>query len=831
MKNRGMHLLALFSVVLVFSLIFPASAGGASATMTLPEDCSIVHPIFDTSSSTPTMALSTPAGNITPMVAAGYYHTVGLKSDGTVVAVGNNEYGQCNVGGWANITQVAAGHYHTVGLKSDGTVVAAGDNSYGQCNVGGWANITQVAAGYYHTVGLKSDGTVVAIGDNEHEQCNVGSWTDIVQVTAGGGHTVALKSWGTVVTVGDNSYGQGNVGDWRDITQVAAGRYHTVGLKFDGTVVATATDVSGWRDITQVAAGHGHTVGLKSDGTVVAVGVANDYGQCDVGGWRDIVQVAAGGYHTVGVEANGSAVAVGRNSDHKQCEISGWTDITQVTAGWQHTVGLEDDGIVVAVGYNYYGQCNVSNWTDITQVAAGWYHTVGLEDDGTVVAVGENLWGQCNVGNWTDITQVAAGDYHTVGLKSDGTVIAIGDNTYGQCNVGGWTDIIQVAAGHYHTVGLKSDGTVVATAYNVGYWTDIIQVAAGGAHTVGLESDGTVVAAGDNSYGQRDVGGWTDITQIAAGEYHTVGLKSDGTVVTAGPGTLFAAWNLALALPPPQRALTISSTRGGSVSNPGTGTFDYDRWTVVALSAEPEEGYHFVNWTGDVNTIGNVTAAATNITMDGDYSITANFVSVEPGDAGIVAGDWIKLAYNVTGVPAGQPYVEWVKFEFLSVNGTTADVRRTGHMSDGTEQSSSGSIDVVSGSEVPWLAGIAIPANWTTGDSVYIVGYGNLAIEGEAIRTYAGENRTVVYAGFSQDETRVTYYWDKLTGVLVELSSTSPGISGTAKATETNMWGAAVVGMPWWPWIIVGVAAVGVAVFFMRRRGRGPAATQEETVD
>jgi alpha-tubulin suppressor-like RCC1 family protein len=60
------------------------------------------------------------------------------KSDGTVVAVRRNDWGQCNVGGWANITQVAAGGWHTVGLKSDGTVVAVGDNTWGQCNVGGW---------------------------------------------------------------------------------------------------------------------------------------------------------------------------------------------------------------------------------------------------------------------------------------------------------------------------------------------------------------------------------------------------------------------------------------------------------------------------------------------------------------------------------------------------------------------------------------------------------------------------------------------------------------------------------------------------------------------
>jgi len=44
----------------------------------------------------------------------------------------------CNVAGWTNITQVAAGLWHTVGLKADGTVVAVGLNSFGQCNVDGW---------------------------------------------------------------------------------------------------------------------------------------------------------------------------------------------------------------------------------------------------------------------------------------------------------------------------------------------------------------------------------------------------------------------------------------------------------------------------------------------------------------------------------------------------------------------------------------------------------------------------------------------------------------------------------------------------------------------
>jgi len=112
-----------------------------------------------------------------PVVAAGGYHTVGLRSDGTVAAVGDNCYGQCNVSNWTDIVQIAAGEGLTVGVKSDGTVVAVGENDYGQCDVGGWTNIMQVAAGYWHTVGLKQDGTVVAVGDNNYEQCDVAYWT------------------------------------------------------------------------------------------------------------------------------------------------------------------------------------------------------------------------------------------------------------------------------------------------------------------------------------------------------------------------------------------------------------------------------------------------------------------------------------------------------------------------------------------------------------------------------------------------------------------------------------------------------------------------------
>ena len=211
-------------------------------------------------------------------VSASWIHTVGVRADGTVVAVGWNEDGECDVSDWQDIIAVSAGDGHTVGLRSDGTVVAVGENEYGQCDVSDWQDIIAVSAGSDYTVGLKSDGTVIAVGINGQAQRKVSEWSDIVAVSAGGSHMVGLKSDGTVVAAGRNADGECDISDWRDIIAVSAGDGHTVGLRSDGTVVAVGEngygkcDVSDWSDIVAVSAGSGHTVGLKSDGTVVAVG-------------------------------------------------------------------------------------------------------------------------------------------------------------------------------------------------------------------------------------------------------------------------------------------------------------------------------------------------------------------------------------------------------------------------------------------------------------------------------------------------------------------------------------------------------------------------------
>ena len=110
--------------------------------------------------------------------------------------------------------------------------------------------------------------------------------------------------------------------------------------------------------------------------------------------------------------------------------------------------------------------------------------------------------------------------------------------------------------------------------------------------------------------------------------------------------------------------LTLSSTEGGSVTTPGEGTYAYYAGTVVNLVAEAQEGYHLANWIGDVSTIANINSASTIITMQGNYTITANFEEMAEYD---LPSSSPGLVYNLTAYyvyPTGslgspENYPEW----------------------------------------------------------------------------------------------------------------------------------------------------------------------------
>lgn len=132
-------------------------------------------------------------------IAGGYYHSLGLRANGTVMAWGYNGSGQLGdgtttetsapvpVSGLSNVVSVSAGGEHSLALLSNGTVMAWGDNAYGELGSGGTTgpdtcglsasacskvpvpvpgitNAIAIAAGYYDNMALLADGTVVVWG-------------------------------------------------------------------------------------------------------------------------------------------------------------------------------------------------------------------------------------------------------------------------------------------------------------------------------------------------------------------------------------------------------------------------------------------------------------------------------------------------------------------------------------------------------------------------------------------------------------------------------------------------------------------------------------------
>ncbi len=263
-------------------------------------------------------------------------------------------------------TRIATGVEHSVGLKADGTVVAVGHNEYGQCNVQDWTDIVAVSAGNFHTVGLKSNGTVVATGHNDTGECDVMGWTDIIAISTGSDHTVGLKSNGTVVAVGSNhsDFNALNVLDWTDIIAIAGGDYATYGLRSDGTVITTnpyeKDGLLKWENIVDISA-DSHIIAINKEGKIVTL-KKGQYGEGKASEWEEkFIAAYAGSYHTVGLTEKGILKFVGL--DHGPRSFSGWTtDIIAVSSRRYHTIGLRADGSVVATGETKSGKCDVQDW-------------------------------------------------------------------------------------------------------------------------------------------------------------------------------------------------------------------------------------------------------------------------------------------------------------------------------------------------------------------------------------------------------------------------------------------------------------------------------------
>jgi alpha-tubulin suppressor-like RCC1 family protein len=217
-------------------------------------------------------------------VAAGAYHTVALRSDGTVACFGgsnNTTSATTPPVGLGSVIQVAASRGSSAvsgALRSDGTVVVWGSNFNGQLNVpAGLSGVVQLAIGASYVSAVLQDGGVVSWGSNVPQPPQgIGPVAQIDTCS----HTVARLTSGAVVCWGSNAFGRCSPpADLGAVLDVAAGMEHSAAVRIDGTVSCWGNTgdgrcavPSGLMGVTRVAAGDHHTVALRADGTAVAWG-------------------------------------------------------------------------------------------------------------------------------------------------------------------------------------------------------------------------------------------------------------------------------------------------------------------------------------------------------------------------------------------------------------------------------------------------------------------------------------------------------------------------------------------------------------------------------
>jgi alpha-tubulin suppressor-like RCC1 family protein len=214
-------------------------------------------------------------------VGAGRYHSLAVKTDGTLWGWGYNgqlQLGQSNntdrsspvqIGTDTNWSSAYGGNTESYALKSDGTVYGWGqDQSTGKLGMsrayfssidGQWK---QSSGALSFTVAIKNDGTLWGWGQNNIYQLGIGTTgnrsspvqvgTDTnwayVSAAKGGQYCMAIKTDGTLWGWGNN--GSGNIGDGTTTTR--------------SIPVQIGTDTN-WKSVSVYSS---HTLALKNDGTI-----------------------------------------------------------------------------------------------------------------------------------------------------------------------------------------------------------------------------------------------------------------------------------------------------------------------------------------------------------------------------------------------------------------------------------------------------------------------------------------------------------------------------------------------------------------------------------
>jgi alpha-tubulin suppressor-like RCC1 family protein len=492
-----------------------------------------------------------------------FSHGLALRYDGTIVAWGDNNYGETNVPpGLSNVVAIA-GNSSPLALKADGTVVAWGYNGQGQTNIPpGLSNVVAIASGSGHQLALKADGSVVAWGYNYYGQTNVPvSLSNVVAVSAGSYRSLALIGDGSpFITIAPRSHSVLS-GTTSSLFVAAAGegplQYQ---WKFNGTNLPTGTNAmlvlsavqfnqSGIYSVvvSNVLGTATHELVLN---VVPALITTQSPGQITFRGATVTFEVTVEGQSPLNYQwkFSGSDLPGQTNSTlvitNVQFQQAGAYSVV-VGSGLGSVTGTDINlsvGRIAAWGESRHGQLRLPEaLTNVLAIAGGYGHSLALKNDGSVVSWGYNYYGQADVPpGLSNVLAIAAGDYHSMALKSDGTVVVWGNNSYGQTDVPpGLSNVVAIATSPYVNFALKADGTVEVWGVDFSSLgnlpsdlTNVVTIGAGYYQGAALKASGDIVVWGANNTVPTNMG---YVQAISVSKYnHGIALKADGTV---------AVWN------------------------------------------------------------------------------------------------------------------------------------------------------------------------------------------------------------------------------------------------------------------------------------------------
>ncbi len=213
--------------------------------------------------------------------------------------------------------------------------------------------------------------------------------------------------------------------------------------------------------------------------------------------------------------------------------------------------------------------------------------------------------------------------------------------------------------------------------------------------TLSSNTGGSVSIPGEGSF-SYDYGTTVNVSASTMAHYHFV--QWTGTAVDAGKVTnpnsanttvsLEGNYTLTAVFAIDTHTLMTTSNTGGTITTPGEGTYTYNYGTIVALTANAEAHYRFVEWTGtavDAGKVANVNAATTTVSLEADYTLAAVFaidthtltVSSNTGGSVSIPGEGVfthdyGTVIHLTAIP--EPHYHFVEWTGTAVdNGKVAN--------------------------------------------------------------------------------------------------------------------------------------------------------------